>query len=120
MISHAPDVDSYMAALPAERRAALEKLRRLCRQHLKGYEETIAYGMPSYQRNGVSEVSFASQKQYISLYVLKKDVVDEFRDALAAASIGKGCIRFSKPERIDFDVIDRLLRRNAKSTSAPC
>jgi uncharacterized protein YdhG (YjbR/CyaY superfamily) len=80
----------------------------------------MEYGMPCYKRNGVVEVSFASQKQYIALYVLKKDVVDEFRSALSATSIGKGCIRFAKPDKIDFDVLDRLLCRIVQSKSVPC
>jgi hypothetical protein len=44
---------------------------------------------------------------------MKKDVLDEFRGALSGASIGKGCIRFTKPDKIDFEVLDRLLRRTA-------
>jgi len=72
MISKAADVQRYIAELPAERRVAIEKLRRLCQQHLKGYEESMDFGMPVYKRNGVAEIAFASQKQYISFYVMKK------------------------------------------------
>src|SRR4051812_25720499 len=120
MISRAPDVATYVAEVPEDRRPAIEKLRTLCRKTLKGYEETIEYGMPCYKRGGVLEVSFASQKQYVALYIMKKDVVDEFRDALPSASIGKGCIRFKKPAAIDFAVVEKLLRRNAESSAAPC
>jgi uncharacterized protein YdhG (YjbR/CyaY superfamily) len=120
MTSKAPDVDTYIADVPADRRAAIEKLRSLCRRHLKGYDESMQYGLPTYRRGGVPEVAFASQKQYIALYVMKKDVLDEFRSALGASSIGKGCVRFNKPEMIDFAVIDRLLRRNAQSAAANC
>jgi uncharacterized protein YdhG (YjbR/CyaY superfamily) len=120
MTSKATSVKSYIKEVPADRRAAIEKLWDLCRQSLTGYEESMAYGMPTYKRNGVPEVAFASQKQYIALYVMKADVVNEFRPALAAASIGKGCIRFSKPAQMDFAVIERLLRRTAKSAPAPC
>src|SRR5947209_16022812 len=120
MISRAPDVQTYVEELPPERRRAIEKLRELCRGTLTKYEECIEYGMPCYKRNGAVEVSFASQKQYVALYILKKDVVDEFRDALPAASIGKGCIRFKKPEAIDFDVIGRMLRRNVESSAKAC
>lgn len=120
MKSKASDVESYIAEVPAGRRAAIEKLRSLCKQNLTGYEECIEYGMPGYRRHGVLEVSFASQKQYIALYVMKKDVVDEFRSALPFASIGKGCIRFAKPEAVDFDVLKRLLRRIAESKSGAC
>jgi uncharacterized protein YdhG (YjbR/CyaY superfamily) len=120
MISKASDVASYVREVAAERRGVVEKLRDLCRQNLEGYEECMEYGMPGYKRDGTLDVSFASQKQYIALYVLKKDVVDEFRPALAAASIGKGCIRFRKPEQIDFAVIARLLRAVRESCSLPC
>lgn len=120
MISKVTDVASYIEDVPAERRAAIEKLRGLCRKHLAGYEECMEFGMPAYRRNGAVEVGFASQKQYIALYIMKKDVVDEFREALAAASIGKGCIRFKRPEQIDFAVVQQLLRRTRESTSQPC
>lgn len=120
MISKAADVQTYIAELPAERQAGIENLRSLCRQHLVGYEECMEYGMPAYERHGVVEVSYASQKQYIALYVLKKDVLDEFRSALPGSKIGKGCIRFPKPDKIDFDVVKQLLSRTADSKSAPC
>src|SRR5438045_879913 len=111
MTSKAVNVERYVAEVPAERRAAIEKLRSVCLQSFSGYEECMEYGLPGYKRNGVVEVGFASQKQFIAVYVLKKDVLDEFRTKLSATSIGKGCIRFSKPEQIDFDALKRLLRR---------
>ena len=120
MVSKAPNVETYLAEVPPERRAVLEKLRALCRQQLKGYEEEMAYGMPTYKRNGTPEVAFGSQKQYIALYVMKKDVMDEFRSRLPGLKIGKGCIRFPKPEQIDFAVVKELLKTNAASKSAPC
>src|SRR6201987_2609750 len=116
----AVNVSTYIAYFPAAQRAAIKKLRALCKQNLKGYEECIEYGIPGYKRKGVLEVSFAGRKQYIALYVLKKDVVDEFREKLSASSIGKGCIGFGNPDRIDFKVVEHLLRRSADSNSGPC
>jgi uncharacterized protein YdhG (YjbR/CyaY superfamily) len=120
MTSKATDVQSYVEEVPVERRTAIEKLRSLCLQTLTGYVECMEYGMPCYKRNGSPEVAFASQKQYISLYVMKQDVVDEFRNVLPASSIGKGCIRFSRPERMDFDVLRNLLHRTVESRHEPC
>src|SRR5580704_5530739 len=119
MISQAADVASYIEEVPADRRAALEKLRSLCRKNLTGYEECMEYGMPGYKRNGSLELSFASQKQYIALYV-KPTLANEFRGALGTASIGKSCIRFTKPEQIDFAVIAELLRRTAETPACSC
>ena len=120
MQSKAPDIATYLAELPEERKPTLEKLRKLCRQFLKGYKECMDYGMPVYKRDGVAQVAFASQKQYISLYVLQQDVVDRHREQLTGCRIGKGCIRFSRADRIDFDQIRDLLRDAAKSKSRPC
>src|SRR3954468_24266006 len=115
MQSRATTVAAYLDEVPAARRAALTALRELCIETLAGYEEVMAYGGPCYKNDGVIEVGFASQKNFIALYVLKKGVVDAFRTELAGASIGKGCIRFSKPDKMDFAVIKRLLVATRKS-----
>jgi uncharacterized protein YdhG (YjbR/CyaY superfamily) len=119
MTSKAADVAAYIEETPADRRAAIEQLRNLCRQNLTGYEECMEYGIPGYKRNGSLEFSFGSQKQYIALYA-KPVLVDEFRAALEKAKIGKSCIRFHKPEDIDFPVIAKLLRRTVATPGCSC
>lgn len=74
---------------------------------LQGYEEVMAYGIPGYRKDNVPEVSFNSQKNYISLYILKKDVLGQYREDLKDVNVGKGCIRYTKPEKIDFDLIEK-------------
>jgi uncharacterized protein YdhG (YjbR/CyaY superfamily) len=63
-------------------------------------------------------VGFFSQKNYISFYVLKKDVVDRYRDQLKDA--GKGCIRYRRPEQIDFTIVEKLLEESAASDAEIC
>ena len=108
--------------MPAERKAALTKLRELCCTLLKGFEETMMYGMPGYVRNGEVEVGFASQKNFISLYILRTDVMNSYRDLLKVkgVSLGKGCIRYSKPEKIDFKVVEMMLKATQESAGAIC
>jgi uncharacterized protein YdhG (YjbR/CyaY superfamily) len=114
------NVSAYIAESPLAHQPTLTQLRSLCHDMLTGYREEIDYGMPVYKRNGVMEVAFASQKHYISLYILKKAVLDEHRAALNNCSVGKGCIRFKKPEQIDFAVVKSLLRGTLESDSKPC
>lgn len=122
MQSDAKNVDVYLEEVPAERVEVLTQLRDLCRAVLKGFEESTAYGMPSYSRNGEVEVAFASQKNYISLYILKQEVMDAHKEALAGKGIsfGKGCIRYSKPERIDFKIVEQMLVANEKLDAPIC
>ncbi|WP_395368872.1 iron chaperone [Streptomyces tubercidicus] len=118
--SSAEDVDGYLAEVPEERRDALTRLRQLCRRELKGFEEVMAYGMPAYERDGVGEIAFASQKQYISFYLLRSDVREAFEERLAEQDMGKGCLRFRKPGSIDFDLLRDLLRATSASRGRIC
>lgn len=121
MQSPATDVDRYLEKVPEKRKAALLRLRALCLETLVGYEERMEYRMPSYKRpGGEVEVAFASQASYIALYVLRKNVFDRFRDQLAAANLGKGCIRYSTPEKIDFELVRRLLAASAEADGPIC
>ena len=122
MQSQAKTVTAYLKEVPAERKAALKKLRQLCRAALTGFEETMEYGGPSYKRNGVVEVGFASQKNFIGLYILRTDVMNAHWDLLKVrgVSFGKGAIRYSKPEWIDFNVVESMLRATHESTGEVC
>ena len=120
MISKATTVDAWMKAVAPERLAAIKRLREVCRRTLKGYEEAMDYGMPGYKLDGQPQVGFNSQKQYIALYLMNTDLVDEFREQLNASSIGKCCIRYNRAEKMDFAAIERLLERVAAvSSTAP-
>ncbi|MYX04042.1 MULTISPECIES: DUF1801 domain-containing protein [unclassified Streptomyces] len=118
--SSAQDVDQYLAEAPEARREALTRLRALCRQELTGFREVMAYGMPAYEREGRSEIAFADQKQYISFYLLRTDVRDAFADRLATHDMGKGCLRFRRPQKIDFELVRDLLRATAATPATPC
>ena len=121
MQSDAKKVDEYLAEVPDERKEALVRLRQLCLDTLAGYEESMEYGMPSYKvPDSEVEVAFASQRNYISLYVMKEAVLNEYRPALEGLNLGKGCVRYTKPEKMDFEVIEQLLAASRDSDSPIC
>ncbi len=120
MRSDAADVDTYLAQAPEERRAVLTGLRDICRELLTGFDESMSYGMPAYGRDGVTEIAWASQKHYISLYVLRGDVLDAHRYQLAHLSVGQGCIRYRSPAAIDFPVIRSMLTAVASGHGLVC
>jgi uncharacterized protein YdhG (YjbR/CyaY superfamily) len=122
MQSRAKDVNTYIEESPAERQETLRRLRDLCRKTLTGFEETMDYGGPSYKRNGEVEAGFASQKHFIGLYILRTDVMATHRGQLKGKgiSVGKGAIRYFRPEHIDFDVVESMLRATARSEAPVC
>lgn len=120
MQSPAADVDAYLAEAPAERQDVLRDLRDACRELLPGFIESMSYGLPTYLRDGVAEVGWASQKRHISLYILRTDVLDAHRDALSGLDQGKGCIRYRRPSQVDLEVVRSMLVSTAASRGVVC
>ena len=120
MYSDAEDVDGYLALVPEGRRAVLSEMRDACRSLLTGFDESMRYGMPAYSRNGFTEVGWASQQRYISLYVMRGDVLDAYRGQVAHLSVGKGCIRYRNPAAVDFAVVRSILTAVAASRGRVC
>ena len=120
MQSDAATVDAYLEDIPEDRRPVLTRLRELCQGHLGDFDESMRYGMPSYSRDGTVEVAFASQKNNISLYILRTDVLDAYRDQFPKSSIGKGCIRYRNPKKIDLTMVEEMLRKTAETVGPVC
>ncbi|QHY98643.1 hypothetical protein SSPS47_26400 [Streptomyces sp. S4.7] len=120
MQSEASDVEGCLTEVPRERRAALARLRQLCRAELAGFDEVMAYGMPAYERDGACEIAFASQKRYISFYLMRGDVREAFEKRLAGHDMGKGCPRFRTPEGVDFGLLRDLLKATAARPGTIC
>jgi uncharacterized protein YdhG (YjbR/CyaY superfamily) len=108
----ATDVNTYVEA-PEKRRRTLVELRDLCHKVLTDFEESMDHGMPCYKRDGTTEIAFASRKNYISLYVLRQNVLDSHRNRLAGVNCGKGCVRYTSPTKIDFEIVRSMLEATA-------
>ena len=134
MPSTATTVNEYIATLPEERKAAITKLRKIIKANLpKGFEEVMSYGMigfvvphsiytKGYHCNPKLPLPFiniGSQKNYISMHHMgvyaSKDLLDWFVEESEKVpyklDMGKGCIRFKKPEEITFDLIGELAKK---------
>jgi hypothetical protein len=122
-------VPQYLASLPEDRQAELERVRRVVRERLpEGYVEGTGYGMicytvplgvypDTYNKQPLMYVALASQKNYLSLYLMPAYADGEqeqrLRDAFAAKGkkldMGKSCIRFKRADDLDLDVIGDIV-----------
>jgi len=111
--SKAATVDAYLETVEPGRAPWLRKIRACALENLPGFVEDMCYGMPHYSRaaDGRS-FAFNSQKQYVSLYVAP-EIHAMNAQTLSGLDAGKACIRFRKPETIDFDLLAKLLRDTA-------
>ncbi|MFI1397612.1 iron chaperone [Streptomyces sp. NPDC020681] len=120
--STAEDVDGYLAeVVEPDRLTALVRIRELCRTELPEHEEVMAWGLPCYRpAGGEPEISFANQKQYISFYLMRPDIREAFEERLADQDMGKGCLRFRRTEKIDYELVRDLLRATAGTPGEAC
>lgn len=106
----AGDVDAYLASLPADRRAALQKLRKTIRSAAPGAEEGFSYGLPAFRLVGRPLVCFGSARNHCSFFPMSPKVIAANKSALKGYDISKGTIRFL-PERPLPDVLVKKIVR---------
>ncbi len=125
MQSDATSVTQYLAELPADRRAAIEAVRQTILANLPaGYEEAMNWGMITYQvpfarypntYNGqpLAYAALASQKNYMSVYLMGIYANEETRQAFETTyratgkryDVGKSCVRFRKLDDLPLELI---------------
>ena len=135
MMTKPTTIAEYMKALPAERQAALKKLRKTLRDHLPaGFKETLGYGMPAYvvphklypdgyhcdPKLPLPFLNFASQKNFVALYHMgiyaDPKLLAWFQEewpkhCSTKLDMGKSCIRFKKVDAIPYELIGALCEK---------
>ena len=108
MNSNAKTVDEYIDAFSGSNRDLLQQLKRSILDAAPGAVESMKYKMPTYNI-GRDVFAFAIQKNYISVYVNKDDVISKHASRIGRHSRGKNCIRYSKPEHVDLSGLAALI-----------
>ena len=130
----ANSVKDYLAAIPEDRREAIQAVRKVIRENLSdGYQEGIQYGAIGYfvphsvfpagyhcdPSQPVPYVGLANQKNHIGLYLfcvyMDPKLESWFREAWKKAGkkldMGKSCVRVKKLDDIPLKVIGQLIKR---------
>jgi hypothetical protein len=129
--SRATTVEEYLAALPPDRREAVEAVRRVILENLPaGFEEGMDFGMIGYHvplarypgtYNGhpLAVAALASQKGYMAVYLtsvygdpaLKSWFEAEYRRRGKKLDMGKSCVRFGSLDDLPLDLLGETIAR---------
>ena len=104
------DVDAFLAAVPADKRAALTKLRSAIRAAAPGAVELINYGVPMFRLDGKNLVSYAAASAHCSFYVQSPAVMRAFAADLKSYKQGKGSIQFQPDKPIPAALVTKIVR----------
>lgn len=112
-------VADYLAALPEDRRTAMEQLGAAVRAGAPEATETIAYGMPALRLDGRFLVSWAAFKAHYSLFPASDGVIAELGAEVAPHVAGKGTLRFTASRPLPLDLITRIVRIRVQEHARP-
>ena len=130
----ASTVTEYLAALPADRRDALNEVRRGINRALPpGYKEGIQFGMISWfvplstypagyggnPKEPLPFISVASQKSYMALHMicfygqpaLREWFTAQYGKSGKKLDMGQGCLRFKTLPELALDVVESTVAR---------
>lgn len=138
MQSKATTVEAYLASLSDERRFAIAAIREVILRNLNAdFEEGMQYGMIGYfvphrvypagyhcdPKQPLPFVGLASQKNYLSIYIMSlyndsqqlKAFVEDWKKTGKKLDMGKCCIRFKRLEDVALEVIGKVIKNTTSA-----
>jgi uncharacterized protein YdhG (YjbR/CyaY superfamily) len=103
-------IDEYLAPLSADKRAALEKLRKTIKAAVPEAEECISYGLAAFRLNGRPLVAFGATDKHCAFYPMSSTTVVTLKDKLAGYDTSKGTIRFQANKPLAATLVRKLVK----------
>jgi uncharacterized protein YdhG (YjbR/CyaY superfamily) len=113
------NVEEYLAALPHDARAALQRLRGLIRRAAPDATETISYQIPTFEHDGRGLVAYAAFKDHCSLFPMSKKVIEDHREELGRRATGKGTIRFTTDDPLPPALVGKIVKARLRELAGP-
>jgi len=104
----AATIDEYLAGVPDDKRAALERLRQLIRAAAPAATEAISYAMPAFRLDGRYFVGFSAAKDHCSFYVGRAPLT-ALATELADYRLWKGTINFQADHPLPAELVTKLV-----------
>ena len=101
-------IDEYLAAVSADKRAALEKLRQDIRAAAPRVEECISYGLGAFRLNGRALVYLGAAAGHCAFY--PGSAVQTFKRELRGYDTSKGTIRFQPDQPLPAALVRKIVR----------
>ena len=111
-------IDEYLAAVSADQRAALERLRKTIRSVVPKAQEGISYGLAAFRLNGRPLIAFGAAEHHCALYPMSSATVKAHRDELKRYDASTGTIRFQADKPLPVALVRKLVKARIADTRA--
>jgi len=103
-------VDEYLSALPQQKRAALQKLRKIIKSVVPDTTEVISYQIPVFKYKGRPLVGFGAAKNHCSFYIMSSAVTKAHKDDLKSYDTSVGTIRFPATKPLPATLVTKVVK----------
>ena len=118
MTSGPEEVDAYLAEVPAEARAALERLRETIRKAAPNATEGFSYGIPAFKLHGKPLVAYAALKNHCSFFPMSPALIEAHKKELGPYELSKGTVRFQASKPLPATLVKKLVKARIAETEA--
>ena len=106
------NIDNYIAGFPNETQDILQQVRRAIIKAAPAAEETISYGIPTFNLKG-NLVHFAGYKNHIGFYPTPS-AIEAFQKELFIYKSAKGSVQFPINESMPLTLISKIVKYRVK------
>jgi uncharacterized protein YdhG (YjbR/CyaY superfamily) len=110
-------IDEYLAALSEDKRAALERLRKIIQAAVPRAVECISYQLPAFRFDGKVIMWFGAASNHCALY--PGALVEDYKDELKDYETSKGTIRFQPDHPLPATLVRKLVKARIAKNAAP-
>ncbi|EQA38850.1 PF08818 domain protein [Leptospira inadai serovar Lyme str. 10] len=103
-------IEDYIKRSSEIRKSRMQELLDFMRTEYPDLRESLKYKMPTFERNGKS-ISFANQKNYLSIYFPEESYVRAFRAKASGIASGKTCINLKDKDKVPMVYLKTLLKK---------
>jgi uncharacterized protein YdhG (YjbR/CyaY superfamily) len=105
------EVDAYLAEMPADIRAALQRLREVIRAAAPEATERVSYKVAVFRHQG-SLVGFGAppSHNHCSLFVMSPPLVSRMKDELAGYEVSGATIHFQPDKPLPRALVTKLVK----------
>jgi uncharacterized protein YdhG (YjbR/CyaY superfamily) len=109
-------IDEYIRTFPKDVQDKLQALRKTIRKAAPSAEETISYGIPTFDLDG-HLVHFAAYKKHIGFYPTSSGV-HVFKKELSIYKTSKGTVQFPVGKPLPLALVSKIVRFRVSENNA--
>jgi uncharacterized protein YdhG (YjbR/CyaY superfamily) len=103
-------IDDFLNTLEADKRTALQRIRKTIKAVAPEAQECISYGLPAFRLNNRALVAFGATKYHCAFFPMDSTTISAYKEELKEFDTSKGTIRFQTNNPIPVVLIQKIVK----------